>query len=61
MPYQQTFAGELTGTQALVEVTTQIDSITEQRQEAWTIDTTQLDMGRVVVEEIPCLEVAADF
>lgn len=61
VPYQQTFAGELTGTQALVEVTTQTDSITEQRQEAWTIDTTQLDMGRVVVEEIPCLEVAADF
>ena len=61
MPYQQTYAGALTGTEALVEVMTQIESITEQRQEAWTIDTTRLDMGRVVVEEVPCLEVVADF
>lgn len=61
VPYRQTFVGELAGTQALVEVMTQIDSITEQRQEAWTVNTTQLDMGRVVVEEVPCLEVLADF
>jgi len=61
IPYQQTFEGSLTGTQAAVGVTTEIAGVIEQRQEAWDVDTRRLDMGRVVIDEVPCLEIAADF
>lgn len=59
--YQQTLAGELAGSQAVVDVTTYLGDITQHRQEGWTIDTRQLDMGRVLIEAVPCLEVTADF
>ena len=60
-PYRQTIAGNLTGTQARVEVTTYLGGVTRQREEVWEIGSAQLDMGRVVIDAVPCGEVAADF
>lgn len=59
--YEQAFTGQLSGSQALVEVTTHIAGVSESRQESWKIDTAQLDMERVAIEEAPCVEVAANF
>jgi hypothetical protein len=59
--YEQAFSGQISGSQALVEVTTHIAGVSESRQEAWQIDTAQLDMERVTLEDAPCVEVAANF
>ncbi|MEL6161766.1 MAG: hypothetical protein AAGJ95_11010 [Cyanobacteria bacterium J06554_11] len=59
--YQQTFAGKLADTQALVEVTTHIAGLTDRQEEAWKLDREQLDMGRVVLNGVPCMDIAADF
>lgn len=59
--YQQTFMGSLAGKQALLVIDTQIAGISEERQEAWTIDANKLDMGRVVIGQVPCLQVSDDF
>ncbi|MEL6855414.1 MAG: hypothetical protein AAFO83_09895 [Cyanobacteria bacterium J06607_13] len=61
MRYQQTFVGKLADTQALVEVTTHIAGLTDQQEESWQLDSQQLDMGRVVLNGVPCMDVAADF
>lgn len=59
--YTQAFTGKLSLDQALVEVTTDIDNITQSKQEAWAIDTAKLDMGRVSIDETPCLEISTNF
>lgn len=59
--YQQTFTGELSSRQAVVEVTTHIADITRSRQEDWTIDADRLDMGRAIIGQTACAEIAADF
>lgn len=59
--YTQAFTGEMSRDQALVKVITDIDNITQSKQEAWGINTTQLDMGRVSIDEVPCLEISTNF
>lgn len=59
--YQQSFTGELIGNQVLVDVTTQIAGVSKTRQETWVLEPAQLDMGRVVIEQAPCLEVSTRF
>ncbi|CAN5712389.1 hypothetical protein BH23CYA1_BH23CYA1_04330 [soil metagenome] len=59
--YQQTFTGELLSKQAVVQVTTHIADVTRSREEAWTIETDRLDMGRMAVSEAPCSEISTDF
>lgn len=59
--YKQSFKGTLTKNQALVNVTTNIDGLTQNRQEAWAVDTTALDMGRVSIAKTPCLDIASNF
>jgi hypothetical protein len=59
--YEQAFSGQLSGSQALVDVTTHIAGVSDRRQEAWQIDTAQLDMERITIENAPCVEVAANF
>ncbi|MEL6813376.1 MAG: hypothetical protein AAFP03_01020 [Cyanobacteria bacterium J06598_3] len=59
--YKQSFSGTLARNQALVNVTTNIDGITYSQQEAWTINGTTLDMGRVSITKTPCLEIASKF
>lgn len=61
MRYQQTFVGKLADTQALVDVTTYIAGLTDQQEESWQLDSQQLDMGRVVLSGVPCMDVVADF
>ena len=61
-PYQQSFTGQLVNAQAQVEVTTQIEGkaqpIIETKNETWTVSATQLDMGRVAIDTVPCEQVA---
>lgn len=59
--YQQSFTGKLAGNQALIDVTTHIAGVSKTRQETWVLQPTQLDMGRVVIEQAPCLEVSTRF
>ena len=56
--YQQTFTGEITGDQAVVEVTTHIAGAAQTQQEAWTVTPQQLDMKRVVIEKASCMKVS---
>ncbi|MEM9944656.1 MAG: hypothetical protein AAF810_01135 [Cyanobacteria bacterium P01_D01_bin.36] len=59
--YRQTFTGELTKTQAQVEVTTYIAGITETREETWQVSATGLDTGQVAIAAAPCIDVLANF
>ncbi|MGB7250386.1 MAG: hypothetical protein WBC73_15720 [Phormidesmis sp.] len=60
-PYRQSFAGQLTNGEALVDVTTYIDGVTRSRQEAWRVNPDQLDLGRLSVNGKPCADVSANF
>lgn len=59
--YKQTFAGEIAGDRAQVEVTTNIADVTQSQPESWIVSADQLDMGRVVIDKVACPEISANF